>query len=123
MVEPHHIHWIGAKNLLRYLQGSITYELRYTVRDVWIHGYPNVDWAGILVDRKSTSRCCFSLVFASISWMRRKQKSVSLSTTETKYIVTSMASCEFVSLRKLFSELFGHVMDTTVILCDNHNGI
>ena len=25
MVEPHHIHWIGAKNLLRYLRGTITY--------------------------------------------------------------------------------------------------
>ena len=23
MVEPHHIHWIGAKNILRYLRGII----------------------------------------------------------------------------------------------------
>ena len=30
MVEPHHICWIGAKNLLRYLRGTITYGLRYT---------------------------------------------------------------------------------------------
>ena len=33
MVEPHHSHWIGAKNLLRYLQGTITHGLRYTAGD------------------------------------------------------------------------------------------
>ena len=31
--------------------------------------------------------------------------------------------CEVVWLRKLFSELFGHVLDTIVILCDNQSGI
>jgi len=25
MVEPHHIHWIATKNLLRYLHGTINY--------------------------------------------------------------------------------------------------
>lgn len=88
-----------------------------------MHGYSDADWVGSVVDRKSTSRCCFSLGFASITWMRRKQKSVSLSTVEAKYIAASMASCEAVSLRKLFSELFRHVLDTTMILCDNQSGI
>eukprot|EP00253_Pinus_taeda_P022230 PITA_22230 len=87
MVEPHHSHWIGAKNLLRYLRGTITHGLRYTAGDV------------------------------------RKQKSIALSTVEAEYITTSMASCEAVWLRKLFSELFGHTLDTTVILCDNQSGI
>eukprot|EP00253_Pinus_taeda_P032360 PITA_32360 len=72
MVEPHHIHWIGAKNLLRYLRGTITYGLRYTVEDVRLLGYADADWAGSVVDRKSTFRCYFSLGFASISWMSRK---------------------------------------------------
>eukprot|EP00253_Pinus_taeda_P035948 PITA_35948 len=88
MVEPHYIHWIGAKNLLRYLRGKITHGLRYTAGN-----------------------------------MSRKQKSVALSTVEAKYIAASMASSEGVWLRKLFSELFGHVMDTTMIFCDNQSGI
>eukprot|EP00253_Pinus_taeda_P026139 PITA_26139 len=123
MVEPHHIHWISAKNLLRYLRGIITHGLRYTTRDVRLHGYSDIDWASNVVDCKSTPGCCFSLGSASISWMSRKQKSVALSTTKTEYIAASMASCEAVWLRKLFSELFGHVLDTTVILCDNQSGI
>ena len=65
--EPHHIHWIGAKNLLRYLRGTITYGLRYTIRDVRLLGYTDVDWAGSVVDRKSTSGFFFSFGSASIS--------------------------------------------------------
>eukprot|EP00253_Pinus_taeda_P032370 PITA_32370 len=76
-----------------------------------------------VVDRKRTSGCYFSLGFASISWMSRKQKSVALSTAEADYIAASTASCEAVWLPKLFSEMFGYTLDTTVILCDNQSGI
>eukprot|EP00253_Pinus_taeda_P035772 PITA_35772 len=119
MVEPHHSHWIGTKNLLRYLRGTITHGLRYIARDVRLHGYTDANWAGSVVDRKSTSGCCFSLGSASISWMSRKQKLVALSAAEAEYIASSMASCEAVWLRKLFNELFGFTLDITVILCDN----
>jgi len=43
MVEPHHIHWIAAKNLLRYLRGTITHALRYTVGNMRLHGYSDAD--------------------------------------------------------------------------------
>ena len=113
MVEPHHIHWIAAKNLLRYLWGTINSGLRYNVGNLRLHGYIDADWAGSVVDRKSTSRCCFSLGFASISWMSRKEKSIALSIAEAEYIVVSMACCKIVWMRKLFSELFEHVLDIT----------
>ena len=82
-------------------------------------GYTDVDWAGSVMDRRSTSRYCFTLGSALISWMSRKQKSVALSTAEAGYIVASITLCEAVWLRKLFSELFGFTLDTTVILCNN----
>eukprot|EP00253_Pinus_taeda_P021066 PITA_21066 len=65
----------------------------------------------------------FFLGSALISWKSRKQKSIALNTVEAEYIFASMASCEAVWLRKLFSELFGHALDTIVILCDNQSGI
>ena len=39
MVEPHHTHWVGAKNLLRYLRGMINHGLRYTAESMTLHGY------------------------------------------------------------------------------------
>ena len=81
--------------------------------------YTDANCAGSVVDRKSTSGCCFTLGSASISWMSRKQNSVALSTVEAGYIVASMTSCEAVWLRKLFSELFGFTLDTTMILYNN----
>ena len=54
-----------------------------------------------------------------VSWLSRKQKSVALSIAEAEYNVASMVCCEVVWLRKLFSELFEHVLDTIVIYCDN----
>jgi len=123
MVKPHHIHWIVAKNLLRYLRGTFNYGLRYVAENLRLHGYTNIDWAGHVLDRKSTSGCCFFLGSLSISWMSMKHKSVALSTVEVEYIVASMVCCEVVWLRKLFCELFEHVLDTTMIFCDNQSGI
>ena len=111
----HNIHWVGAKKLLRYLWGTIDHGLRYTVGSMTLHGYTDADWAGSVVDRKSTSGCYFTRRSAS----SKKLKSVALSTIEAEYIVTCMARCEVTWLRKLFSELFEHVPDATVILCDN----
>ena len=48
---------------------------------------------------------------------------VALSIVEIEYIAASMACCEVVWLRKIFSEMFEHVLDTTVIYCDNQSGI
>eukprot|EP00253_Pinus_taeda_P033542 PITA_33542 len=92
MVEPHHIHWNDAKNLLRYLRGTITYGLRYTARDVRLLGYTDADWESNVEDRKSTSRYCFSPGYTLISWMNKRQKLVALSTAAIEYIVASMAS-------------------------------
>ena len=110
-------------NLLRYLRGTINHGLRYTAGSMWLHGYNDVDWVGNVVDRNNTSVCFFTLGFGSIAWMRRKQKSISFTSTEAEYIATSMACCEAVWLRNIFGKLFGHVVDTTIILCDNQSGI
>jgi len=47
LVEPH---WIGAKNLLGYLQGTISHGLRYTPGNMKMHDYSNADWASSVED-------------------------------------------------------------------------
>ena len=88
-----------------------------------MYGYIDVDWAGSVLDRRSTSGGFYSLGSAVISWFRRKQSSVSLSMAEVEYIETCFASCEAIWLWKLMTGLFNLELDTTMILCDNESCI
>jgi hypothetical protein len=66
---------------------------------------------------------CFSLGSAMISRGSRKQKSVALNTTEAEYIPACEACTEAIWLRKLISDLFEQVPDSTIIHCDNQSCI
>eukprot|EP00253_Pinus_taeda_P020991 PITA_20991 len=125
MCEPRKVHWVAAKHILRYLQGTVDYGLDYRKGDgvrlgtvdygldyrqgdgVRLAGYTDSDWTGRASDKKSTSRCCFGLGSAVVSWFSRKQQSIALSSTEVEYMAASIASCEAIWLRKMLFGLFG----------------
>ena len=86
-----------------------------------LEGYVDSDWAGSVIDMKSTLVCCFSMGLGVISWFSRKQSYVALSTAEIEYVIACSSSCEEVWLRKLLSNLFVLQMDATCIHCDNHS--
>jgi hypothetical protein len=106
-----------VKHVLRYLRGTVGHGLRYTSSvDMRLQGYTDSDWEGSRVNRKSTSGCCFTLGIIMDFWCSRKQTFVALSTAEEKYIALSVVVCEAVWLRKLLAYLFGHLLDSTIIL-------
>eukprot|EP00253_Pinus_taeda_P032349 PITA_32349 len=124
MVEPNRAHWATAKHVLRYLQGTIDYGLLYKKgKHIKLSGFTNADWAGSLVDRKSTSRYCFNIGSGITSWCRRKQKFVALSSSEAEYMAASTASCEAIWFRKLLVNLFRRNMEAIRIMCDNQSCI
>ena len=62
MVEPRSVHMVGAKHVLRYIDGTVDYGLDYVRGDgISLVGYTDSDWVGCAIDRKSTSGCCFGL--------------------------------------------------------------
>ena len=74
-----------AKRLLMYLCGTSDFGLCYQVRPgldkvLDIHGFVDVNWAGDLDNRTSTSGYVFNLFGAAVSWMTKKQYLVALST-------------------------------------------
>jgi hypothetical protein len=75
------------------------------------------------VDRKSTSRYCFSLGSIMISWSSNKKGSISQSIAEAEYIAANDASKESIWLRKFISGLFGDKIETTMVHCDNESCI
>ncbi|XP_070037079.1 secreted RxLR effector protein 161-like [Nicotiana tomentosiformis] len=90
--NPKESHLKTAKRILRYLKGMQDLFLYYPSSDSFnIVGYADANYAGYLVDRKSTSRMEYFLGSCIISWVTRKQNSVALSTAEAEYVV--VASC------------------------------
>jgi hypothetical protein len=124
MVEPKHVHFIAAKHVMRHLKGTIEYGIKYDADcEFKLQGYSDSDWAGSVIDRKSTSGCRFSLGSGMILWFSRKQSNVALSTTETEYMAACLACTEVVWLWKLLSGLFDIELDATSICCDNQSCI
>ena len=62
MVEPRYVHLVSSKHVMRYLKGTLDCDLRYATNgEIRLHDYTNSDWDGSTDEKKSTSRCCFSL--------------------------------------------------------------
>ena len=55
-------------------------------------GYANVDYAGFLVDRKSTLGMAHFLGPCLVSWATKKQHSIAMSIVEAEY-VTATSCC------------------------------
>ena len=122
IVKPRCVHLVAAKHVMRYLKGTIDFGLYYFgYLDYRLYGYTYANWAGSVLDRKSTSGGCYSLGSAMISWFSRKQSSVALNTTETEYIAACSSSCDTIWLQNLMSGLFDLDLDTILILCDNQS--
>lgn len=111
-----------AKRILRYLQCTKNYCLKYTSNGMDLQGFVDSDWASDALDRKSYTGFCFVMSGAAVSWQSRKQKTVSLSSTESEYIALSEASREAVYLRNLMYEITGSlcVID---LHCDNQSAL
>ncbi|XP_022873681.1 uncharacterized protein LOC111392549 [Olea europaea var. sylvestris] len=80
------------RRIIRYVNGTVDHGILYSKEsNLELAGYFDVDWAGNADDRKSTSGGCFYVGSNLVSWMSKKQNSVSLSTAEAECI--SAGSC------------------------------
>ena len=85
-------HLSTIKRILRYLHDTMNLGLWYLKGTHFeITSYLDADFSGYQTDRKSTSSTCHCLGYALVPLFRKKQNSVALSTTDSKYIST--ASC------------------------------
>ena len=62
-----------VKRIMRYLKGTEEYGLYYKKNDNFeLKAYTNVDWAGNIDDRKSTSGGSFFLGKRLVTWTSKK---------------------------------------------------
>ena len=84
--------------------------------------YSDVDWAGNADDRNSTSGGCFYVCNNLVSWMSKKQNSISLSTEEAEYIAISSCCTKLLWMQKLLHD-YGICQEHLTIYCDNTSAI
>jgi hypothetical protein len=91
MADPTMTYLRALKKLSKYVRSSV--QLGITFRrdgNKTLEGYSDSDFAIDKSDRMSILRNVFMLAGGPVSWMSRKQKSVSTSTMEAEYMAMSV---------------------------------
>lgn len=85
MHNPIDVHLTAAKRILRYLHGTLHCGFLFRPNSLQLQAYANADWARDPVDRRSTSGYVVFLGSTPITWVSKKQCTVSRSSTEAEY--------------------------------------
>ena len=84
--------------------------------------FSDSDWVGNADDRKSITGGCFYVGANLVTWMSKKQNSVSLFTAETEYIAARSCYSQLLWMKKVLT-YYGISQDTMVVYCDNSSAI
>ena len=121
---PKESHIIVVKKILQYLKGTEEYGLWYPKgNNLIIQAFTDADWAGSVDDRKSTSGATFYLGGCLVSWLSKKQTSISLSTTEAEYIVATSCCTQVLWMKQNLQDLQVQFSEPIPIFCDNTSAI
>ncbi|XP_021743099.1 uncharacterized protein LOC110709196 [Chenopodium quinoa] len=107
-------HLSAVKRILRYFKGNDDLSLFYLRSDSFdLNSFTDADYAGELVNRKSTSGMVQFLGPCLVSWGSKKQNTVALSTVEAEYVAAAACCSQvlWIKQQKLQSRLteFGNL--------------
>jgi hypothetical protein len=121
---PKESHVLTVKRIFRYLKGTKQFGLWYPKgKYLSLIAYIDTDWAGCIDDRRSTSGVAFYLGECLVSWIRNKQSSVSLSTTEAEYIAATTCCTEVLWMKQTLTDIHVEYDEPIPIYCDNTSAI
>ena len=120
MHQPLQSHWQAVKRILRYLQGTTSHGIHIEpCSQLHLFAFCDADWGSDPDGRRSTTGFCMFLGGNIISWMSKKQASVSHSSTEAEYRSLAATVAEITWLKSLISELRVPLTQAPIIYCDN----
>ncbi|KAK2989348.1 hypothetical protein RJ640_013529 [Escallonia rubra] len=120
---PKESHLSAVKRIFKYLSGTLNLGLWYPrSSSLDLVGFSDSDYAGCLVDRKSTSGTCQFLGDALVSWHSKKQTSVALSTAEAEYVAAGSCCAQVLWMRQTLQD-FGVSINHIHIMCDSSSAI
>jgi hypothetical protein len=124
METPKESHWKERKRILRYVNGTKVFGIKYSTSEVFrLIGYIDNDCGGNIDDRKSTSKYTFHFGTSMVSWASRKHPIVTPSSTEAEYVAATSATCQAVWMRRMLKYLLQEQHEPTKIFYDNNSTI
>ncbi|XP_029130523.1 uncharacterized protein LOC114916960 [Cajanus cajan] len=115
MHKPLEFHWKCVKRLLRYLSGTKDQGLHFQKSPSQpITGFADSDWAVDRTDMRSTTGYCVYLGKNLVSWMAKKQHTVSRSSREAEFRSLAATVSKITWIQSLLTERVAH--QTTINL-------
>ncbi|RVW32553.1 Retrovirus-related Pol polyprotein from transposon RE1 [Vitis vinifera] len=124
MHAPGPEHFEVVYRILRYLKETPGRGLLFKSRGhLQIETYTDADWAGSIVDRRSTSRYCSFVGGNLVIWRSKKRNVVAKSSAEAKFRVVAHGICEIMWIKRLLEELKMTGPSLMKLYCDNKAAI
>uniref|UniRef100_A0A2N9F5L7 Reverse transcriptase Ty1/copia-type domain-containing protein n=1 Tax=Fagus sylvatica TaxID=28930 RepID=A0A2N9F5L7_FAGSY len=123
MHNPSSAHFVAAKRILRYLKGSLDKGVLFQPGPLTLTAFTDADWAGDPVDRRSTSGITVFLGNNPITWLSKKQHTVSRSSTEAEYRSLATGAAELAWLRQVICDLGLYLASAPIMWCDNTSAL
>ncbi|KAL0695345.1 hypothetical protein Bca4012_062525 [Brassica carinata] len=121
--KPKVSHLNAVKRIIKYIKGTESLGVYYSKNsNENLVGYCDADWAGCDDYRKSTSGGCFFLENNLISWLSKKQNSISLSTAEAEYIAMGSCCSQLLWMKQMSSD-YEMRSGPFLVYCDNKSAI
>ena len=124
MSEPHEVHLRAAYRILSYLKYTVGQGLLFTREGgLSLEAYTDSDWAGSVIDRRSTSGYCTFLGGSLVTWRSKKQKEVSLSSAEAELRALKRGVSECRWLKHLLEDIGSYDGLGIRLFCDNQSAL
>ena len=119
--SPDSSQWNVVKRVLRYLRGTIDYELCFAGSDLRLHGYRDADYVGDLDERKLTSAYSFLFGGDTMFWRSKKQWIVALLTMKAEFVAALSAAQEAIWLSRFMwgLEVISHSSNPITLYTDS----
>lgn len=120
MQKPSYQHFTSVKKILRYLKGTLDYDIKFSRSSKLIlEAFSGASWGSDSDDRRSTSGYCVYLGGNPISLSSRKQQVIPRSTAKVEYRSLAHVTSEVLWIQALLSELGIILKGKTLLWCDS----